>query len=48
MSRQGYRADCPGCGRTVIISGLMASCGRCDIVTGRNDAIETWDGVAEL
>jgi len=45
---ESFSADCPVCGRTIIVTGLMASCGECAIVTGASDARETFPNVEAL
>jgi len=43
-----FSADCPVCGRPVVVTGLHASCGACGVVCGASEARDTWENVEAL
>jgi len=43
-----FSADCPVCNRTVVVTGLTASCGKCGVACSATKARESWGNVETL
>jgi hypothetical protein len=45
---ESFSADCPVCRRTIIVTGLTASCGACGVACSASEARETWPNAEAL